>query len=510
MLKNLFNTSEVEIKEELLNKRQWFILLLIIVLSLLFKVLIIPCNMMDMGDSATRVWNALWWAEKPFFVMPVSGNPLWFYFMGSLIMVTKEIFYTPIITMILLMTVSGYYLFRITHLLFGFKAGVFTYIVFTLCPAIFRLNFEPYALQLSHVFICGTVFYLLKGVLQSEGKKYLVIAGIMSFFALASRPEAIFVIVPLCAVIFLTKERGRFHYIEIAILFQLLWIAVSLIIYGKPFETFQAADEYTDPVNIQSLSLPLRMKGFFLPYYFLVLGFSFFVFYYLVKGLFYSWKSNPKAVTLILVTVMLSPALINGIAGAKSIIYHTTHYIYLMFFIGSVFAGAGLFKLVEASKKKAVAYIFCFVIILSAIPLSYIKEFVPEKYNKLFPKVIQFVVTTDEPGETRKLIKFIDENIEVYPSLIFDSDDNTSAIYYVPFRTKLAPPEKVLISSYNVPKDMAGLRSAINGFMVKNKKGIIMFRKNKTVMNEIFSETLFPLNISRRVETDKWIISVYE
>jgi hypothetical protein len=73
---------------------------------------------------------------------------------------------------------------------------------------------------------------------------------------------------------------------------------------------------------------------------------------------------------------------------------------------------------------------------------------VPEKYNKLFPKIIEFIVTSDEPEETSKLISFIDNNIEKYPALIFDGDDNASSIFYVPYRTKLAPPQKILISSY--------------------------------------------------------------
>ena len=43
------------------------------------------------------------------------------------------------------------------------------------------------------------------------------------------------------------------------------------------------------------------------------------------------------------------------------------------------------------------------------------------------------------------------------PALIFDADDNASSIFYVPYRTKLAPPEKILISGYNVPVDKEGL-----------------------------------------------------
>ncbi|KXK55286.1 MAG: hypothetical protein UZ05_CHB002000621 [Chlorobi bacterium OLB5] len=41
------------------------------------------------------------------------------------------------------------------------------------------------------------------------------------------------------------------------------------------------------------------------------------------------------------------------------------------------------------------------------------------------------------------------------------------AFFYVPYRTKLAPPDKVLISSYNVPVEKEGLTEEIKMFMKK-------------------------------------------
>jgi hypothetical protein len=202
--------------------------------------------------------------------------------------------------------------------------------------------------------------------------------------------------------------------------------------------------------------------------------------------------------------------LITGIAGTKSGIYHTTHYIYLLFFFSPVFAAIGLRNFLRRFRNKYTKALVSAVIILTCIPLSYIKNLVPGKLNKIFPKIIQFIVTADEPEETSKLIRYIDNNIGNYPSLIFDADDNASSIFYVPFRTRLAPPEKILISSYNVPTDELNLTKEIENFMNRNKKGIIMFRKSGTLMNKIFSLAIekqhLPLKISKSVETDKWVI----
>ena len=213
---------------------------------------------------------------------------------------------------------------------------------------------------------------------------------------------------------------------------------------------------------------------------------------------------------------ILAPALVNGAAGAKSAIYHTTHYLYLMFFIAPVLVAAGLNTDLSKMRSGTLQWLVASVVILTCIPFSYVKELVPEKYNKMFPKVIEFIVTADEPEETTKLIHFIDNNIDQYPALIFDADDNASSIMYVPYRTKLAPPEKILISSYNVAVDKEGLTAEIKTFIKKNPHGIIMYRKNPaTMMNKIFTELTAPRPYVRNdmtlaMETDKWMVLLYQ
>ncbi len=502
------------LKPETLTKNQKFIFWLFVIITIGIKLYLIPYNMMDMGDSATRVWNALWWAQKPFFILPETGHPGWFYFMGPLEMLTKEIYYTPILTMIVLMTIAGIYIFKTTLILSDFRSALIAFAIFILNPVIFRLNFEPYAQQQSLASITILIYYFIKAFGSVNSKKYFIISGVFSFLALFSRPEAIFVIVPLCLLAFLSRKNGCCHFITLSLGFQIIWLVVSYIVYHTPFQTFQTADQYTDQLNIQGANVGLRLKGFFLPYYFLLLGLSVFLFYYFIRGLLYFYKKYPKAILIILLIPILLPALVNGAAGAKSTIYHTTSYIYLMFFFSPVFAAIGLNQQLVKFNSGAVRAIFASVIILLSIPFSYIKEFVPAKYNKLFPKVIEFIVTTEEPSESEKLIKFVDENINTYPALIFDSEQSASSIYYIPFRTKLAPPDKILISGYNIPADKDNLIPVIKNFMKKNPKGIIMVKKSNTVMSQIFNELTAAKPYTRNdmqkaMETDRWIVYTY-
>jgi hypothetical protein len=123
-LPKLFNAEGFQLKPEKLTGAQISVFIGVVLLSVILKVYLIPHNMMDMGDSATRVWNALWWAQKPFFVMPESGHPGWFYIMGPLIMATKEFFYTSIVTMIIVMTIAGIYVFKTTLILSDFKTAL--------------------------------------------------------------------------------------------------------------------------------------------------------------------------------------------------------------------------------------------------------------------------------------------------------------------------------------------------------------------------------------------------
>jgi hypothetical protein len=321
--------------------------------------------------------------------------------------------------------------------------------------------------------------------------------------------------VPLALFAALSKKKGAWYFVILSLSFQLIWSLISYFKYGSFIRTFEASDEYSMPADIQGARIFLRMKGFFLPYYFLVFGLTFIIFYYFVKGFFYSYKSLPKAVIVTLLIMLFAPALINGIASIKSAIYHTTNYIYLMFFIAPVFAAIGLNNSLNKISSKILQAAIAFAVIASCIPLSYIKEYVPYKYNSLFPKVIQFIVTADEPEETRKLLKFIDDNIKQYPALIFDAEENTSSIFYVPFRTRLAPPDKVLITGYNIPIDSAGLRTEIDKFMKKNNTGIIILRKGPTSMRYIFDALLNNKPYKRNdielvQETNLWLIYTYK
>ncbi|NOS85088.1 MAG: hypothetical protein HOP31_08095 [Ignavibacteria bacterium] len=512
----LLSVGSFTLRPEKLSGKQTAILAAAVIISIAVKIYLIPFNMMDMGDSATRVWNAFWWAQKPFFVLPESGHPLWFYFMGTILKITGELYLTSAFTMIAVMTIAGIYVFKLTLTLTDYKTALLSFIIVTLNPVIFRLNFEPYAQQTYLAAACIMLYYFIKALASDKSVMYFIVAGIFSFIALASRPEAIFMIVPLCILAFLTRRNGCCYYIGLSLIFQVIWIAVSYAIYGEPFKTFNSADQYTDSINIHGLNLGLRLKGFFLPYYFIVLGLTVILFYYFIKGIIYFYRGYPKIFLITLLIPILAPALVNGAAGAKSAIYHTTHYMYLMYFIAPVLVAAGLNTDLTKIRSGILQSVVASVVILSCIPLSYVKEFVPEKYNKLFPKIIQFIVTADEPEETDKLIYFVDHYIDKYPALIFDADDNASSIFYVPYRTKLAPPEKVMISGYNIPSDKDGLTAEIKSFMKKNPKGIIMYRKNpNTIMNRVFSELTAKKpyirnGIQLEMETEKWLVMTYE
>lgn len=510
----LFNVRDFVLNAQEIKVSQKVVFWLIIIITVVLKILIIPYNMIDSGDNATRVWNALWWAEKPFFVMPESGNPLWFYFMGPIIKITGEIYYSPIISMIILMTIAAIFVYKATFLFTSYQAALLAYFIATLNPVIFRLNYQPYPQQLLIVSICIMLYFLLKALFGEKSVKNFAYAGIFGFFALASRPEALFLMIPLIIYVLLTRKKGTIYFALIPLLFEVFWIVVSLSVYGSFFKSFEVDAAYASPLSFQGISLGLRLKGLFIPYYYLILGITFLLFYYFLRGIIYSNKKYPKVITLLILVLIFIPCLVSGIAGMRSALYHSTNYIYLAFVIGPIFAAIGLNNDLSKINRNLTKYAYAVLIIISCIPLSYIKEFVPEKYNKLFPKVIQFIVTADEPTETRKLVTFIDANISENPALIFDSDENSSSIFYVPFRTKLAPPEKVLISGYNVPLDTDGLRIEIDKFMKKNPRGIIMTRKSTTIMNRIFSELLNNKPYRRndiilQQETDKWYIYVY-
>jgi hypothetical protein len=515
----LFDISSIKLIPEILNSKQKLLLWSLIVLSIIVRIFFIPYSMHDIGDPAERVWNALWWSQHPSFVIPQSAHPLWFYVMGPVFMITKEFYYTSAYVMILLMTVGAFYIFKITLILSDFKTALIAFSISILNPVIFRLNFQPSSQQIYINLACVMIYFFIKALGSPESKKFFVISGVFAFLGLSARPEALFVMLALSVLAIIVKKKGAYNFIFLALLFQVIWIIISLYMYGTPFMTLQGADTYTDPANIHGLSLALRIKGFFLPYFFLVLGLTVIVFWYFLKGTLYSYRKYTKIITMVLLVPIFVPAVINGIAGAKSPVYNTTNFIYPMFFFGSIFAAIGLSRASEKLKPAALRVSFISVVILSSIPLSYVKEFVPEKYNKLFPKVIEFLATSEDPKDAWKMINFIDNNINRYPALVFDSQNSASSVFYIPYRTKLpgipADDPKLFIYGYNEPTEKNELKRSLLDFLTNNKTGIIMVKRTGTVMSEaindiISDKSMAGFHFAKIDEAGKWDIYTYQ
>lgn len=512
----LLSFSEFSFKNEKLSNTQTGIFASVIVIFIALKIYLIQLNFIGSGASALGVWDAFKWSQRPFFVMPDSGFPLWYYFMGPLLKITGEVYLTSAYAMIALMIIACIYIFKLTFILTDFKTALLAFIISTLNPVTFRLNFEPGPQQIYLAAVCIMIYYFIKALGSDKSVTYFIISGIFSFLALASSPEAFLVILPMCLLAFLTRKNGCCYYIGLSILFPLIWAALSYSAFGDPFISYRPVLK-----NLYSFSIPgsdpgLRLHGFFLPYYYIVIGLTIIIFYYFAKGIIVVFKSYPKVFLIALLIPLLATALANGIAAIFSTYFNTTQYLYLMFLIAPFFAAAGLNSDLLKIRSGILQIAFASVVILSCIPLSYINKFAPESYKHFFPRDTELIVTLSEPEETRKLIEFIDNNIKQYPALIFDADDNNKDLYFIPYRTNLVPSGNIIISGLNTPADKDGLTAEIKAFLKRNRKGIIMYRKNaNTVINRIFTELTAPRHYKRNdmtkvMESDKWIVYIYQ
>ncbi len=513
-IKDLFGTNTFYLNKEELNKNQLLLFAGIIILSIIMKIILIPYSMMH-GEAVTRVWNALWWAEDPFLLLPNMNHPLYYYLMGPIIYIFHEIYYVPIFTTILIVTVSGIFLFKITYLISNYKTALLAFFIFILNPASFRLNFDPHPYSLVPLFYTIIIYYLIQALFETNSKKYFLIAGVFTFLASFTRPESISVIVCFCVIAFLSKKKGYVSYIALSLWFQVFWILLGIYLFSSPFATFDHASEFPNIFDIHGLNLALRLKGFFLPYYYLFMGLTLLVFYFFIRGAGIAYKKYPKIVFIILFIPIIIPALTNGAASLRATIFHSTFYIFSMFYFSSIFAAVGLNKFIVKFRSGFLQTVIVTVVIVSVIPLSYIKDFVPGKYKGLFPKVMQFLETAPNPSEVRTICNIIDKSIEEYPSLILDDEGITeSSIRYIAYRTKLAPPEKILITTFNIPPDKLVLTEKVREFVFKNGKGIIVSQNNTTLLKQILSDRkifeIWNVSLIEVQKTEHWSVYLYK
>jgi hypothetical protein len=139
------------------------------------------------------------------------------------------------------------------------------------------------------------IYYFIKAVAAEDGRqsmKYFIAAGVFSFICLIFRPEGLFILFGFCLIALNTRRRGAYLFIFLTILFQLIWMGVSYRIYGSFFKTFTAVRDYDFLVgsNLEGAGMKVRLMGFFFPYYFIVVGTTFVLFWFLIKGIIKTYK----------------------------------------------------------------------------------------------------------------------------------------------------------------------------------------------------------------------------
>lgn len=509
---SLFRVDDFRLNKQKLDKNRIVIFAIIVVLSIVLKIILIPYTMVH-GEAVTRIWAAWNWAQNPFFILPNLNHPFHYYLMGSIIYIFRDLYYVPLLTTITIVTLSGIFLFKTAYLLSNYRTALITYFLFTLSPAIFRLNYDPYPYSLTPLFFTITTYYLIQALFDENSRKYFILAGIFTFLASFTRPEAIFVIVCFCAVALFSRKRGYITFIILSLWFQIFWILLSLILFGSPFATFDNAADYPNIFDIHGLNLALRLKGFFLPYYYLFMGMTILVFYFFVRGVYIAYKEYPKIISIVLLIPLLVSAVTNGTASLRTTMFHSTYYIFSMFFFGSLFAAFGLDKFISRFKTNLTRAVLASVVIVSAIPLSYLKDFVPQKFKGLFPKVVQFLETAPYPSEVRIICGTIDESVEQYSSLILDAERiPETTILYIPLRTRLTPDKIMIIYGGAGNTEPEPIRTT-KEFILKNSRGIMVVQNDSTFFNRLLGSGAvqnWNTGINLSLKTEHWSVYLYE
>jgi hypothetical protein len=329
------------------------------------------------------------------------------------------------------------------------------------------------------------IYYFILAV-HSLKYKYWIISGIFAFLAICLRPEALVVILPFCILAYLLKRKGTYSFIILALCFQIIWWLYSIYLYTSPFAPTAAGISYG---VINGSNLGLRLRGFFLPYFFLIVGMTFIIFYFFLKGLGKIYRAYPKYIFISLIIPMIMPAIANSITSLYATFTHSVFYIISMYFFAAVFSAIGLNIFLNKFNRNYVKIVLASIIILSAIPLAYIKDVLPERFKTLYPKVIQPLMTTEFPKETRLLFDFVELNKTGYPALIYDFEGyKESNELCVVYRSKLLPPYNALVTTYNVPTNERGLIEELKKFLQKNSNGMIIVKNKKTLLNTIIND----------------------
>ncbi len=307
-------------------------LLLLSVLLFIIKLLLLPYVHAVDADGVSRIYISQSWLENPEWIKSGNWGPIYFYLMGSALMVYNNPFYTPLIVNIVFSIATLFPLYFLFKRIYNESTALILCFLFSLSPIIFRLSLLALA-ETPYLFFVSLSVYLVYKGLKEEKISYVFFGGIMSSIAGGFRYES-WILSTLLALLILIKysKKNFFVFSITAFAFPCIWLISNYMASDNFLNSFNWVVDATVTNKVDSLESLLRRIWFY-PLS-LIFAFGPIAFFYLIKAIKTAYKDSTSRKVIItygiIFFIVLIIFLFNTIRGSLLLQHRFTITLYLL------------------------------------------------------------------------------------------------------------------------------------------------------------------------------------
>lgn len=422
--------------------------------SILFfvKLILIPFVHEIDADAVSRVYLSLQFAENPSLMGTGNWPPIFFYIMGSALMVYENQFFTPVFINILFSVLLLFPLYFSLKRLFDSRISFLLCVFFSCSPIVFRMSMLAMS-EISYLFFTiSSISLLLKGIMDKK-IGWVVCAGLLMGVAGGIRYESWMLGgLILLFIVFNKLYKAAFYFFIPFVIIPCLWIISNYLYADDALNSFNWAINLSTDRDINSFDSLLRRIWWY-PFS-LMIAFGPLAFYVFLKEI-KSFKSTKGGwFIFISFAVFLVVWLVNSLRGSLLLQHRFSITLFLFSFS---FVGFYFKKNPKNLNRKTIVFS------ASAFLLAFV-------YSSQGARPIPRLLTED----AKEVSEIINYHLQENEGFICDFW-NWETTYYLPFATRL-PKKNIEIIDDNSRVDLQ-IESIVkrfkSGVIVINKRGLI-------------------------------------
>jgi hypothetical protein len=415
------------------------------------------------------------WLAKPELIYYGVWGPLHTYLIGAVLFLWKDPVYAPVVLSSIFSVATAIPLYLFVKREWGETSGFFVACMYLAYPVAIRYGLVAMSETPYIFFIALSMLFLSFAKDEKESWKYGAMAGLSLTVAGSLRYEA-WGLAPILGLLLWKKWRPLAAFLFTSALFPVFWMTGNYLQFGDPLYSLNWSTNWNLVISAANKDV------IFMDYIFRLLFFPRALFFGLTPiafivcsiGMVLVLRKRSRqwgwSIPFLVLFLALTLNAVNGNLSLQAR-YSLSLAIFMLPFAAEWF---------EHSKPNRHRLLLSILTIASMIPLSYLRYVIPWPYDfpNPIPKQVSAIPRLGN-SSTERILDFAREQEQLHPTGLLLDFFNWEETYYVAVKS-YKDPSSIFIMPGEVNEKV--VPNALNTFIEKNPKGILLLSQNSRFM----------------------------